>query len=100
MTRVSGVPIKVARVIARLNTGGPAIHAISLAKELPKKGFDCRLYTGVIAKDEEDMSPVAIQQGIQLSVISELSREISLIKDAQAFIRLSAKIIPLSISLA
>ena len=86
--RVSTIPIKVARVIARLNTGGPAIHAISLAKELPQKGFDCRLYTGVIAKDEEDMSPVAVKQGIQLFVIPELSREISLIKDVQVFIRL------------
>ncbi len=92
MASVSTIPIKVARVIARLNTGGPAIHAISLAKELPKKGFDCRLYAGVIAKDEGDMSPVAVQQGIQLSVIPELSREISLIKDVQAFIRLCVEL--------
>lgn len=88
MPRVSVANIKVARVIARLNTGGPAIHAISLARELPQKGFECSLFTGVIAKDEEDMLPLAVQQGIQLIVIPELSREISLIKDVRAFIRL------------
>ena len=88
MPKVSAVNIKVARVIARLNTGGPAIHAISLARELPQKGFECRLFTGVIAIDEEDMLPLAVQQGIQLFVIPMLSREVSLIKDVRAFIRL------------
>lgn len=88
MPRVSVANIKVARVIARLNTGGPAIHAISLARELPKKGFDCSLFTGVVAKDEEDMLPLAVQQGIQLLVIPELSREVSLVKDVRAFFRL------------
>ncbi len=86
------IPIKVARVIARLNTGGPAIHAISLAKELPRKGYDCRLYAGVVGKDEEDMSPVAVQHGIHISVIPELSRELSLVRDVRAFIRLFAEL--------
>lgn len=88
MPKVSSANIKVARVIARLNTGGPAIHAISLARELPQKGFECSLITGVIAKDEEDMLPFAVQQGIQLFVIPELSRELSLLQDVRAFIKL------------
>jgi glycosyltransferase involved in cell wall biosynthesis len=80
--------IKVARVIARLNTGGPAIHAIALARELPKKGFECCLLTGVVSQDEGDMTPVAIQEGIKLIMIPTLSREISLMQDVQAFFRL------------
>jgi hypothetical protein len=52
--------IKVARVITRLNTGGPAIHAISLSRELPQKGLVCSLFTGAIVKDEEAMLPFAV----------------------------------------
>ena len=80
--------IKVARVIARLNTGGPAIHAIALARELPQKGFECCLLTGIVSQDEGDMTPVAIREGIKLIIIPTLSREISLMRDVQAFFRL------------
>ena len=88
LSKTSAANIKVARVITRLNTGGPAIHAISLARELPLKGFECRLFTGAVAKDEEDMLPLVVQQAIQLFVIPELSREVSLLKDVQTFIKL------------
>lgn len=84
--------IKVARVIARLNTGGPAIHAISLARELPEAGLTSRLFAGVVSQDEEDMMPLAVQQGVQMQVIPALSREISLTKDVRAFFQLLAEL--------
>ena len=80
--------IKVARVIARLNIGGPAIHAISLSEELRLRGFDCCLFTGVVGQDEGDMTHAVVQKEIKFFLIPSLSREVSLIKDVQAFFRL------------
>ncbi len=85
MTRDSSPSIKVARVIARLNIGGPAIQAISLSKELSSQGFECRLLTGVVEPDEGDLTSEAFQEGIKIFIIPSLSREISFIKDIRAF---------------
>ena len=81
----SAVGVKVARVIARLNTGGPAIHVISLTRELPHRGFECCLLTGAVGKSEGDMTPVAIEGGIKIFMIPSLSREVSLLRDVRAF---------------
>ncbi len=80
--------MKVARVISRLNTGGPVTHVLCLAKELPQKGFECKLFAGLVGKDEQDMLPFVQQQGIKLTVIPELSREVSLLKDMRVLLKL------------
>ncbi|MEW5910692.1 MAG: glycosyltransferase, partial [Thermodesulfobacteriota bacterium] len=70
-------PIKVLRMIARLNIGGPAIHVSLLSKGLSREKFDSTLVTGIISPQEGDMSYLLESQGIKTIVIPELQREIS-----------------------
>ena len=46
--------IKVMRIIARMNVGGPAVQVSGLMRGLSKTDFDHRLYTGYCSEDEAD----------------------------------------------
>ena len=48
-------PIRIVRVIARLNVGGPAVYTISLTAGLDPAQFRQWLVTGVAASYEGDM---------------------------------------------
>ena len=41
-----GRPIRVLRVIARLNVGGPALHVTYLARGLAERGYETTLVAG------------------------------------------------------
>jgi len=69
--------IRVARVIARLNIGGPAIHTILLTAGLDPARFESLLITGVEAEHEGNMLDLAAAKGVQPLVIPDLGREIS-----------------------
>jgi len=77
--------IKILRIIARLNIGGPAIHAILLTEGLDKTKFDSLLVCGSVSKDEGDMFYYAIEKNIKPIFIPELKRELSFFKDIAAF---------------
>ena len=47
-------PIRVMRIIARMNVGGPAVQASGLMRGFNTTEFDHRLYTGFCAADEAD----------------------------------------------
>ena len=47
-------PIRVMRIIARMNVGGPAVQVSGLTRGLNSSDFDHRLYTGFCAADEAD----------------------------------------------
>ncbi len=51
--------IRVLRVIARLNMGGPAIHVASLAAGLETRGYHTTLVAGSLARGEDSMAFVA-----------------------------------------
>jgi len=44
--------IKVLRVIARLNVGGPALHVAYLTEGLAERGYDTTLVAGSLALGE------------------------------------------------
>ena len=46
--------IKVMRIIARMNVGGPAVQIAGLMRGLPESVFDQRLFTGFCDDDEAD----------------------------------------------
>jgi glycosyltransferase involved in cell wall biosynthesis len=69
--------MKIFRIIARLNVGGPARHVVWLNKYLPKKDFQSVLVTGTVPEGEEDMSYFATEHGINPIFIPEMSRELS-----------------------
>ncbi len=73
--------IKIVRIIARLNVGGPAKHVVWLTAGLQGPGYCSLLVAGSVPEGEEDMSYFADQAGVTPFYIPEMSREISL-KDA------------------
>ena len=83
---------KILRIIARLNIGGPAIHAILLSEALNKDSYEDKLVCGRVSEHEGDMFYLARQKGVCPTVIPELQREISFKKDLKAFFKLYAMI--------
>jgi glycosyltransferase involved in cell wall biosynthesis len=88
-TRLEGRPIRVLRVIARLNVGGPALHVTYLARGLAERGYETTLVAGDIARGEESMAFVAEQAGVEVVPLPGLSRELSPVHDALAAWRLA-----------
>jgi glycosyltransferase involved in cell wall biosynthesis len=81
--------IKIVRVIARLNMGGPALHVAYLTEGLRKRGYDTTLVAGSLARGEDSMAFVADAHGVEIVQIDELGREISPLRDLMATIRLA-----------
>lgn len=73
--------MKILRIIARLNVGGPAIHTILLTEALNDDRFESILVTGQVDNSEKDMAYLARERGINPVVIPELGRNINPIKD-------------------
>ena len=82
-------PVKVLRVIARLNVGGPALHVAYLTEGLADRGYDTTLVAGSLARGEESMAHVAEQRGVRIITLPHLAREISPLNDALAVWRLA-----------
>jgi len=72
--------IKVLRIIARLNIGGPAIHTILLTHYLDTD-IETKLVVGEISKGEESMDYLLKQYNIKPLYINTLKREISFVAD-------------------
>jgi glycosyltransferase involved in cell wall biosynthesis len=82
-------PVRVLRVIARLNMGGPALHVAYLSAGLVERGYDTTLVAGTLARGEESMAHVAEERGVAVVVLPELSREIAPLHDLRAARRLA-----------
>jgi len=81
--------VKILRVIARLNMGGPALHVAYLTAGLEKRGYDTTLVAGSLARGEDSMAFVADGLGVEVVRIGELGREISPFRDLMATLRLA-----------
>lgn len=79
-----GRPIRIARVITRLNVGGPAQQAILLTAGLDRVRFLTTLITGAVGRDEGDLAPAARARGVEPLVIPELGRAIHPMRDLVA----------------
>lgn len=77
--------IKILRIIARLNIGGPAIHTILLTEGLDKNRFESLLICGNIDKDEGDMLYYGLQRNVNPIFIPQLTRELNVVNDLVAF---------------
>jgi glycosyltransferase involved in cell wall biosynthesis len=69
--------MRVLRIIARLNVGGPARHVVWLHEALAARGHECLLVTGTVPAGEQDMTGFATAHGVTPVVISSMSRELS-----------------------
>lgn len=77
-------PIRIARVITRLNVGGPAQHAILLTAGLDGTRFHTTLITGTVGRGEADLSSAARARGVEPVVTPEMGRAIRLAHDLLA----------------
>lgn len=73
--------MKVLRIIARLNVGGPAKHVVWLTAGLANSGCETLLVAGTVPPGEDDMGYFATANGITPLFLPEMTREIS-IRDA------------------
>jgi glycosyltransferase involved in cell wall biosynthesis len=80
--------IKILRIIARLNIGGPALHVIILNSELDSGRYVSQLVTGIESPAEGNMYDVAEEKGVHPIVIDALGREIFFKEDFRALIKL------------
>lgn len=81
-------PVRVLRIIARLNIGGPAIHVALLTSGLNDSQFSSKLVAGHVGFAEGDMSYVAAEYGVEPVYVNGLGRELSIFSDMWAFISL------------
>jgi glycosyltransferase involved in cell wall biosynthesis len=80
--------VRVLRLIARLNIGGPAIHAHLLTNGLDRRRFESFLVTGKISPQEGDMSYLFDDGDVLPISVPELQREISLCRDLRSFFQI------------
>ena len=70
--------MKILRIIARLNVGGPARHVIWLTEALSRDGYDSVLVCGSVPENEESLEWFAAEAGVKPVQVKEMSRELSL----------------------
>ena len=83
--------IRVMRVIARMNVGGPAVQVSGLMRGLNSSEFDHRLYTGFCTSNEADYLD-AVATDVNAVRIEGLGRRVNLIGDLRAFFLLVKEI--------
>ena len=83
-------PIRILRVIARLNMGGPAIHVSNLAAGLETRGYHTTLVAGSLARGEDSMAYVAERLGVTVVNVPDIQREVAPLHDARSIRRLAA----------
>jgi glycosyltransferase involved in cell wall biosynthesis len=74
-------PVRILRLIARLNVGGPAIHVTLLTQKLGAPHYESVLVCGSIEPDEGDMRYYAEQHGVEPVIIPQLGRALNPVRD-------------------
>ena len=69
--------MKIVRIIARLNVGGPARHVVWLTAGLRSETCESVLVAGTVPPGEDDMGYFARENGVEPVYVKEMSREIS-----------------------
>src|SRR5690349_13634247 len=79
-------PIRVARIITRLNIGGPSIQATALATRLVPRGFETLLVHGSLGVGEGDMRYLlpTDANGVEVRHVPALRRAVAPVDDASA----------------
>src|SRR4030095_15667381 len=76
-------PVRVLRLITRLNIGGPSIQAITLSERLSAHGFQTRLAFGRVGAGEGDMRYL-LRASVDAREIASLQRALSPARDLGA----------------
>jgi len=84
-------PIRVLRIIARMNVGGPAWQASVLTRGLPDHGIETRLLVGTVGPDEEDFVSLR-DPDLPVVTVPGLGRSVRLFGDLRALVALLVEI--------
>ena len=87
MSHVETDPIRVMRIIARMNVGGPAVQVSGLMRGFSQTEFDHRLYTGFCAAGEADYLE-SVAKDVTAIRIPGFGRRVSLGGDIKTFVSL------------
>ncbi len=83
--QVSGeAPVRVARIITRLNIGGPSVQAIDLSRELVPRGFETCLIHGRLAAGEGDITQWLSITAARTVYVNDLVRPLTPLRDLRA----------------
>jgi glycosyltransferase involved in cell wall biosynthesis len=85
-------PLRIVRVIARLNMGGPAHHVGLLGAGLDPKRYDSLLLYGDLGAGEDSLEPSVRARGIQMEHVPGLRPEIRPWDDMRALVALIREI--------
>lgn len=81
--------MKVLRIMDRLNTGGPAIHAVLITKHMNPGGsaphWTTVLVAGQVGENEGSMEWLAEREGVRFVSVPSLGRELHPLKDLSTF---------------
>jgi glycosyltransferase involved in cell wall biosynthesis len=77
--------VRVLRVIARLNIGGPAYHVSLLSGRLDPETYDTLLLAGRVGPGEGSFEGLAEQYGAHLQIVDALGPELRPLRDLRAF---------------
>ena len=91
VSQSNSTPIRVMRIIARMNVGGPAVQVSGLTRGFDSLEFDHRLYTGFCAADEADYLDT-VAPDVKATRIEGFGRRVSLGGDIKAFVTLVKEI--------
>jgi glycosyltransferase involved in cell wall biosynthesis len=83
--------IRITRIIARLNIGGPALHIANLMAGLDPERFESYLITGRPSPGEGDMSYLYEQKGLASpTVLHTLARRLHPLRDLRTVLKLAS----------
>jgi len=85
---LTGRHLRVARLITRLNIGGPSIQAIGLSRDLRAHGFDTCLVHGRLGAGEGDMTRLLPIDDLDTVYVDDLVRPIAPFSDLKAWWRI------------
>jgi glycosyltransferase involved in cell wall biosynthesis len=82
-------PLRICRVIARLNVGGVSVHIAQLTAGLDSQRFEQLVVTGREGKGEASMLPAVRDRGVHPLIVPELGRDIRPREDLIALAKLT-----------
>ena len=79
--------VRVLRLIARLNVGGPALHVSYLTKGLAERGYETMLVAGQVDGSEGSMEYASRELGVEPYFLGPLRRDISARSDTASVLK-------------
>ncbi len=85
---ISGKNLRIVRIVARLNVGGPARHVTLLTESFRAEGWYSELVVGEVGDSEGSMEDFAASRRVYPVKIPELGRELHFIRDLKTLYKI------------